>query len=117
MHTHFKEQVRVTRAPVSIKQDRTGIKVSIPEELPVGNIIRRVTAPRVAKINNACNSIVTDEDMFREPVAVEQARWCRPHMLISFEKLGCQIDIGPAYVIGNSSVGGTVVPFRGQIRR
>ena len=116
VHTQVKELAGVTCAPVSVKQDRTGIEVGIPEELPVGNVIRRIPASRITKIDNASYGIVLDEDVFREPVAVEQMRRCRPHMLVRFEKLGCLINVGPANAVDQGRVGGTVVPrqIRGE---
>src|SRR4051794_4493044 len=47
VYTHIEMLAGGTCAPVSVQQGHGGIVVGIPEELPVGNVIRRVPAARI----------------------------------------------------------------------
>src|SRR6478672_11503782 len=94
VHTQVKLLARVSRSTVSVKQSRGGIKLGIPEELPVRNVIRRVAASRIAEVYDACHGIITYKYVFREPVAVEQMRWRSPNGCVCFEQLGCLVEVG-----------------------
>ena len=51
------------------------------------------------------SSIVLDEDVFREPVAMEQLRRGRPHGLGCVEQPGGLINVGPANAVDQGRVG------------